>query len=61
MDTCWYNIWKLYGLVRFYSFVRNPSGKYSFYNIKLTSSLSALGVVMVAVDVGVVAGAGTFD
>ena len=61
MDTCWYNIQKLYGLVGYYSFVWNPFGKYLFYNIKLTSSLSALGVVMVAVDVGVVAGAGAFD
>ena len=61
MDTCWYNIQKLYGLVRYYSFVRNPFGKYSFYNIKLTSSLSTLGVVMVAVDVSVVAGAGALD
>ena len=61
MDTCWYNIQKLYRLVRFYSFVWNPFGKYSFYKTKLTSSLSALGVVTVAVDVSVVAGAGAFD
>ena len=61
MDTCWYNIRKLYRLVRYYSFVQNPFGKYSFYNIKHTSSLSALDVVMVAVDVSVVAGAGAFN
>ena len=61
MDTCWYSIWKLYRLVRYYSFERNPFGKYSFYKINLTSSLSALGVVTVAVDVGVVAGAGAFN
>ena len=61
MDTCWYNIWKLYGLVGFYSFVWNPFEKYSFYKIKLTSSLFALGVVTVAVDVSVVAGVGAFD
>ena len=61
MDTCWYNIQKLYGLVRYYSFVWNPFRKYLFFKIKLTSSLSALGVVMVAVDVSVVAGAGAFD